>query len=157
MSRPFKADVVGSLLRPQSILDARAQFNAGKLSREELWKTESAAVGEAVAKEASVRYDMLLNVFDRSIIEVENRVYGDSIQPHLLAALERTFRAMPETAARRDHRGGDPQIANGILHDIHSRRSDSVLNHPTSWTPRASPTIPSSSAPMSRTSSCLRR
>ena len=49
MSRPFKADVVGSLLRPQSILDAREKFNAGKLSREELWKIESAAVGEAVA------------------------------------------------------------------------------------------------------------
>ncbi len=49
MPIPFKADVVGSLLRPLSILDARAQFNAGKLSREELWKQESAAVGEAVA------------------------------------------------------------------------------------------------------------
>jgi len=32
------------------------------------------AIGEAVAKEAGLRYDMLLNVFDRSIIEVENRV-----------------------------------------------------------------------------------
>jgi benzoyl-CoA reductase subunit A len=60
------------------------------------------AVGEAVAKEAGVRYDMLLNVFDRSIIEVENRVYGDSIKPHLLTALERTFRAQPDTASRGD-------------------------------------------------------
>ena len=59
-------------------------------------------VGEAVAKEAGVRYDMLLNVFDRSIIEVENRVYGDSIKPHLMAALDRTFKAMPDTAARAD-------------------------------------------------------
>lgn len=53
MNRPFKADVVGSLLRPRSILDARAQFNAGKLSREELWKIESAAVDEAVALQKS--------------------------------------------------------------------------------------------------------
>ena len=52
------------------------------------------AVGETVAKEAGVRYDMLLNVFDRSIIEVENRVYGDSIKRHLLAALDRTFSAL---------------------------------------------------------------
>jgi benzoyl-CoA reductase subunit A len=59
------------------------------------------AIGEAVAKEAGTRYDYLLNVFDRSIIEVENRVYADSIRRHLLAALERTFIAMPETAARR--------------------------------------------------------
>ncbi|MGB5081018.1 MAG: benzoyl-CoA reductase subunit A [Burkholderiales bacterium] len=60
------------------------------------------AVSEAVAKEAGIRYDMLLNVFDRSIIEVENRVYGESIRPHLLAALDRTFKAMPDTAARGD-------------------------------------------------------
>jgi len=60
------------------------------------------AVGETVAKEAGVRYDMLLNVFDRSIIEVENRVYGDSIKPHLLTALKRTFQAQPGTAGRED-------------------------------------------------------
>ena len=59
------------------------------------------ATGEAVAKEAGTRYDYLLNVFDRSIIEVENRVYADSIRRHLLAALERTFAAMPETESRR--------------------------------------------------------
>jgi benzoyl-CoA reductase subunit A len=54
------------------------------------------AQGEQVAKDAGVRYDQLLNVFDRSIIEVENRVYGASIKPHLLSALERTFAALPE-------------------------------------------------------------
>ena len=59
------------------------------------------ATGEAVAKETGTRYDSLLNVFDRSIIEVENRVYADSIRRHLLAALERTFIALPETTARR--------------------------------------------------------
>jgi benzoyl-CoA reductase subunit A len=59
------------------------------------------AVGEAVAKQTGVRYDMLLNVFDRSIIEVENRVYDASIKPHLLAALERTYKALPETLPRK--------------------------------------------------------
>lgn len=59
------------------------------------------ATGEVVAKEAGIRYDYLLNVFDRSIIEVENRVYADSVKRHLLAALERAFIALPETAARR--------------------------------------------------------
>ena len=57
------------------------------------------AIGETVSKEAGTRYDFLLNVFDRSIIEVENRVYADSIRRHLLAALERTFIALPETAS----------------------------------------------------------
>ena len=59
------------------------------------------ATGEVVAKEIGTRYDHLLNVFDRSIIEVENRVYADSIRRHLLAALERTFAAQPETQSRR--------------------------------------------------------
>ena len=59
------------------------------------------ATGEVVAREIGTRYDHLLNVFDRSIIEVENRVYADSIRRHLLAALERTFAAQPETEARR--------------------------------------------------------
>ncbi len=56
------------------------------------------ALGVQVAKDAGVRYDQLLNVFDRSIIEVENRVYGGTISKNLLAALERTYRGMPQTA-----------------------------------------------------------
>jgi benzoyl-CoA reductase subunit A len=58
------------------------------------------AIGEQVAKESGVRYDMLLNVFDRSIIEVENHVYENSMRPHLMQALDRTFKALPETASR---------------------------------------------------------
>ena len=58
------------------------------------------AIGEEVAKDANLRYDFLLNVFDRSIIEVENRVYGDSISKNLLAALDRTFKALPAAAKR---------------------------------------------------------
>jgi len=59
------------------------------------------ALGEQVAKDAGIRYDQLLNVFDRSIIEVENRVYGESISKNLLAALERTYKALPETLQRK--------------------------------------------------------
>jgi benzoyl-CoA reductase subunit A len=60
------------------------------------------ALGEPVAKDAGVRYDQLLNVFDRSIIEVENRVYGEAISGHLLAALERTYVALPETLSQKE-------------------------------------------------------
>ncbi len=60
------------------------------------------AIGETVAKDAGIRYDMLLNVFDRSIIEVENRVYGESMRGHLQDALERTFARLPQAAARRE-------------------------------------------------------
>ncbi len=70
------------------------------------------AIGESVSKDAGIRYDFLLNVFDRSIIEVENRVYGDSIRRHLLAALERTFAALPDAAS---HRGAVEAPIKGIL------------------------------------------
>jgi len=59
------------------------------------------AIGEQVAKEAGIGYEMLLNVFDRSIIEVENRVYGDSMRGNLQRALERAFAAMPAAAVLR--------------------------------------------------------
>jgi len=55
------------------------------------------ALGEQVAKDSGIRYDQLLNAFDRSIIEVENRVYGESTSRHLLAALDRTFKVLPDT------------------------------------------------------------
>jgi len=59
------------------------------------------AIGEQAAKDAGLRYDMLLNVFDRSIIEVENRVYGERMRGQLQAALERTFAQLPDAAAKR--------------------------------------------------------
>jgi benzoyl-CoA reductase subunit A len=59
------------------------------------------SLSEEVAKDAGLRYDFLLNVFDRSIIEVENRVYDASISANLLAALERTYRALPDTLQKK--------------------------------------------------------
>jgi 5-methyltetrahydropteroyltriglutamate--homocysteine methyltransferase len=46
---PFKADVVGSLLRPQPIHDARARREKGEITAEALWEIETKAVEEAVA------------------------------------------------------------------------------------------------------------
>jgi 5-methyltetrahydropteroyltriglutamate--homocysteine methyltransferase len=46
---PFKADVVGSLLRPRAILDARESHAKGATSRDELWKIERDHIAEAVA------------------------------------------------------------------------------------------------------------
>jgi benzoyl-CoA reductase subunit A len=85
--------------------EAPALFAPGAKRKSDFFRdiagSQYLAAGEAVAKAAGIRYDFLLNVFDRSIIEVENRVYADSIRRHLLAALERTFAALPETAGRR--------------------------------------------------------
>ena len=85
--------------------EAPAMFAPGAKRKSDFFRdiagSQYLATGESVAKELGTRYDYLLNVFDRSIIEVENRVYAESIRRHLLAALERTFKAMPETEGRR--------------------------------------------------------
>ena len=99
--------VSAALERVFALLQAEAPelFAAGAKRKSDFFRDIAGSryhtVGESVAKEAGVRYDMLLNVFDRSIIEVENRVYGDSIKPHLLAALERTYRALPDTLQKK--------------------------------------------------------
>ncbi len=46
---PLRADVVGSLLRPDAIHQARAKHSAGQITRDELWKVESGCIAEAVA------------------------------------------------------------------------------------------------------------
>jgi len=85
--------------------EAPALFAPGAKRKSDFFRdiagSQYLATGETVAKEMGIRYDFLLNLFDRSIIEVENRVYADSIRGHLTDALERTFVALPETAAHR--------------------------------------------------------
>ncbi len=46
---PLRADVVGSLLRPDAIHQARAQHAAGAITREDLWKIETGCIEQAVA------------------------------------------------------------------------------------------------------------
>ena len=46
---PFRADHVGSLLRPAGLLDARARHAAGEIGAEALREVEDAAVAEVVA------------------------------------------------------------------------------------------------------------
>jgi 5-methyltetrahydropteroyltriglutamate--homocysteine methyltransferase len=46
---PFNADVVGSLLRPPAVIEARARRNRDEISSETLWAIESGAVEDAVA------------------------------------------------------------------------------------------------------------
>ena len=54
MVPPFKADVVGSLLRPDTIFEAREQRDKGTVDRAALRKVESAAIADAVALQKSV-------------------------------------------------------------------------------------------------------
>ena len=54
---PFRADHVGSLLRPKKLLEARASFAAGRIGREELRGVEDEAIDGAVKmqEEAGLR------------------------------------------------------------------------------------------------------
>jgi methionine synthase II (cobalamin-independent) len=55
MSRPpFRADHVGSLLRPPELLEARADHEAGRLSAEELRRAEDAAIRDAVRMQEEI-------------------------------------------------------------------------------------------------------
>ena len=51
---PFRADHVGSLLRPAELAEARAKANRGELSDEALRAVQDKHIGEAVAKQESV-------------------------------------------------------------------------------------------------------
>src|SRR5689334_4784890 len=51
---PFRADHVGSLLRPPSLLDARAEFEAGRIDADQLRGAEDEAIRDAVALQREV-------------------------------------------------------------------------------------------------------
>lgn len=96
--------------------EAPALFAPGARRKSDFFRdiagSQYLAVGEEVSKSLGTRYDHLLNLFDRSILEVENRVYADSVRRHLLAALERSFDALPGT---RERRGAIEAPIKGVL------------------------------------------
>jgi 5-methyltetrahydropteroyltriglutamate--homocysteine methyltransferase len=54
LNPPFRADQVGSLLRPKELLDARGKFQQEEISAEELRRAEDKAISEVIKKEESV-------------------------------------------------------------------------------------------------------
>jgi benzoyl-CoA reductase subunit A len=53
-------------------------------------------VAEAVAKDAGLAYDLLLNVYDKSIIEVENRPPASDLDGKFLGALNKVLAEAPD-------------------------------------------------------------
>lgn len=51
---PFRADHVGSLVRPASVVEARAAFDAGKIDAAKLRAAEDAAIRTVVAKQEEI-------------------------------------------------------------------------------------------------------
>jgi 5-methyltetrahydropteroyltriglutamate--homocysteine methyltransferase len=54
MQPPFRADQVGSLLRPAALAETRARWRRGEVSAEQLRAAEDAAIREAVARQEAV-------------------------------------------------------------------------------------------------------
>src|SRR3981081_669924 len=51
---PFRADEVGSLLRPQKIKEARAKLDKGEISADDLRKIEDVEIEKVVHKQSSI-------------------------------------------------------------------------------------------------------
>ncbi|HUN69504.1 MAG TPA: 5-methyltetrahydropteroyltriglutamate--homocysteine S-methyltransferase, partial [Burkholderiales bacterium] len=54
MKPPFRADQVGSLLRPKELSDARKSFKAGNLKEQELKQVENRCIREAIARQEAI-------------------------------------------------------------------------------------------------------
>ena len=54
MKPPFRADQVGSLLRPRELAQARAKFKSGEISSGELRTVEDKCIQEAIQRQESV-------------------------------------------------------------------------------------------------------
>lgn len=59
LQTPFRYDHVGSFLRPAELKKARADFEAGKITREELTGVEDDAIRELVAKQKEAGYHVI--------------------------------------------------------------------------------------------------
>jgi 5-methyltetrahydropteroyltriglutamate--homocysteine methyltransferase len=54
LNPPFRADQVGSLLRPQRVKDARAKFQNNEITKEQLRAVEDEAIREVVTKQEAI-------------------------------------------------------------------------------------------------------
>ena len=62
MSKPFfRADQVGSLLRPQRLIEARASHEAGKLSTDELRHVEDESIREVVRQQEACGFKVVVD------------------------------------------------------------------------------------------------
>lgn len=59
LTTPFPYDYVGSFLRPEKLKKARADFEAGKITREQLKEVEDACILELVAKIKELGYHVI--------------------------------------------------------------------------------------------------
>ena len=56
---PFRYDFVGSFLRPERLKDARARYEAGTISQEQLTQIEDEEITELIRKQKQAGYPVI--------------------------------------------------------------------------------------------------
>jgi 5-methyltetrahydropteroyltriglutamate--homocysteine methyltransferase len=108
---PFRADHVGSLLRPRELAEARAARKAGQLSAEELRKIEDKCIARAIAMQEDIglraatdgeyrraywHYDFVSGLEGVEIYEPEQKIaFKGAILPHALRVTGRIAYVKP--------------------------------------------------------------
>ncbi len=86
--------------------DAEALYAPGAARKSDFFRdiagSQYLQVSEPIADAANVPYDALLNVYDKSIIEVENRPPGGDMKNKFLRALDRELEQFTDLAASRE-------------------------------------------------------
>jgi benzoyl-CoA reductase subunit A len=86
--------------------EAAALFAPGATRRSDFFRDIAGSrylgVAEQVAREAELSYDLLLNVYDKSIIEVENRPPSEDMGGKFRRALDKVLVEAPQLDAARD-------------------------------------------------------
>ena len=59
LQTPFRYDYVGSFLRPEALKNARADFENGKISEDELHKIEDQCILDLVKKQKETGYHVI--------------------------------------------------------------------------------------------------
>ncbi len=123
MSIPYRAEVIGSLLRPAFLKEARKQWQSGSLSTIEFKRAEDRAVDEAIALQESAGVDVVTD--------------GEMRRTHFIAPLTDVISGVKEIPAfkrvwRRPHEQGAPaeeteiQVQYAVVEKI--RRTRSLTN-----------------------------
>jgi 5-methyltetrahydropteroyltriglutamate--homocysteine methyltransferase len=103
----IRSDVIGSLLRPQYLKDAREQYHGGRLTAVEFKKIEDRAVDEAVALQEAAGLDV--------ITDGEMRRYA--FFGHLVEALEGFDKSAGWSITFRDGEGHEAALERPVVVD----------------------------------------
>lgn len=128
MSILYRAEVIGSLLRPAFLKEARKQWQAGALATPEFKRVEDRAVDEAIALQESAGLDVVTD--------------GEMRRTHFIAPLTDVISGVKEIPAfkrvwRRPHEQGAPaeeteiQVQYAVVEKI--RRTRSLTNEEFSY------------------------